>query len=115
MPTFNLFRKSRDEPLKHSLDTIFEYAEKSGVREIVFEPRRATEVTETEGVPAQNVPPDSVVLFVFYRINGELKRQLSYGYGKEELMEELRRYSTKDWLIGFENTDLGDRADVRRL
>ncbi len=115
MTSFKLFRKSREEPLKLSLDTIFEYAEKGGVREIVFEPRRVNEATETEGVPAPIVPPDSVVLFVFYRINGELKRQLSYGYGKEELMEELRRYSTKDWLIGFENTELGDRADVRRL
>lgn len=115
MPTFNLFRKTREEPLKHSLDAIFESAAKTGVREIVFEPRRVTEATETEGVPAPNVPADSVVLFVFYRVDGELQRQVSYGYGKEELMDELRRYATKDWEIEVSDTELGERADVRRV
>jgi len=115
MTRFSLFRKNRDEPLKLSLDTIIDAAEKSGVHEIVFEPRRASEATEAEGVLARAVPPDSVVLFVLYRVGEELQRQLSYGYGKEELMDELRRYARKGWSIEIGDTEIGERADLRRV
>lgn len=54
------------------------------------------------------------MLCVLYRVDGELQRQLSYGYGKDELMDELRQYRTRDWQIGFEDTELGDRAVTLR-
>ena len=111
----NPFKKQADEPLKLSLDTIFQYADKDQATAIVFEPHCVTEPTETEGIPAPVVPAGSVVLFVFYQFTGQLERQLSFGYGKEALLEQLKKYKKDGWRIEFSNTEFGEKAIVQRL
>lgn len=111
----NPFKKQAYKPLKLSLDTIFQYADKEQDSAIVFEPQRVTEPTETEGIPAPIVPVGSVVLFVFYRIAGQLERQLSYSFGKEALLEQLKIYKKDGWRIEFSNTEFGEKAIVQRL
>jgi hypothetical protein len=109
------FKLPTEEPLKLSLDAIFNYADKDQVHEVIFEPQRVEKPTETEGIPKPVVPAGSVVLFVFYRIAGQLERQFSYGFGKEALLEQLKKYKKDGWRIEFSNTEFGERAIAQRL
>lgn len=111
----NPFKKQADHPLKLSLDTIFQWADKDQASAIVFESQRVMEPTETEGIPAPVVPPGGVVLFVFYRVAGQLERQLSYSYCKEALLEQLKKYKTDGWRIEWRDTEFGEKAIVQRL
>ena len=115
MCKLNPFKKQADEPLKLILDTIFMYADKDEVSDIVFEPQRVAEPTETEGIPAPVVPAGSVVLFVFYKMAGQLERQLSFSDGKEALLNQLKQYKKDGWQIEFSNTALGEKAIAQRL
>ena len=109
-----LFRKPPEHPLKLSLDTIFQCADQGQVREILFEPQCVMEPTETEGIPAPIVPAGSVVLFVLYRMAERLERQLSYSYGKDELLKQLKQYQKDGWRIEFSTTEWGEMAVAQR-
>lgn len=116
MLNLNTFKKSAVEPLKLSLDTIFDYADKSQAQEIVFEPQRVERPTETEGIPMPIVPAGTVVLFVFYNIKDRLEHQLSFGdVVKEALVEQLRKYQRNGWCITFSTTDLGEKVIAHQV
>ena len=105
-----------DEPMKRSLNTIFEYADKEQAREVVFEPQRVEEPTEVEGIPMPVVPAGSTVLFVFYQIADRLEWQLKFGDNvKEALLEQLKGYERSGWRIEFSRTGLGERAIAQRV
>lgn len=112
----NPWRKPTEEPLKLSLNTIFEYADKAQVREVIFEPQRVEEPTEVEGIPSPVVPAGSVVLFVFYQVADHLERQLSFGdVVKEALIEQLKKYQRDGWRVDFSHTELGEKAISQRV
>jgi hypothetical protein len=111
----NRLQHAVTHPLKLSLDTIFGCAEDRRVETILFEPRRVEIPTETEGFPAPVVPAGSVVLSVFYGFSGKCQWQLTYGYGKDELMDQLKRYRKNGWHLEFSDTDLGERVVAQRL
>lgn len=116
MPTFEPFEKSTEEPLQLALNTIFDYADKGKVQEIVFEPQRVAKPTETEGIPMPIVSAGSVVLFVFYKVGNYLEHQLSFGDDVEEkLAEQLKKYQRDDWRIVFSFTELGEKAIAYRV
>jgi len=116
MSKLNPFKKSTEEPLKLSLDTIFHGADKDQAREVVFEPQCVKKPTETEGIPMPVVPAGSVVLFVFYKVADRLEHQLSFGdVVKEALVEQLKKYQRSGWRIAFSNTELGEKAIAHRV
>ena len=116
MLKLNPFKKSAEEPLKLSLDTIFDYADKHQAHEVIFEPQRVEKPTETEGIPMPIVPAGSVVLFVFYKIADRLEHQLSFGdVVKEILVEQLKKYRRNGWRIVFSHTELGEKAIAHRV
>ena len=103
-------------PLKLSLDTIFNYADKDQVHEVIFDPQRVEKPTETEGIPMPIVPAGSVVLFVFYKVADRLEHQLSFGdVVKEALVEQLKKYQRNGWRIAFSHTELGEKAIAHRV
>jgi hypothetical protein len=109
-------RKSAEEPLKLSLDTIFECADKKQVREVIFEPQRVEKPTATEGIPMPIVPAGGVVLFVSYKVTDRLEYQLSFGdVVKEALVEQLKKYRREGWRIDFSRTELGEKAVAQRV
>jgi hypothetical protein len=112
----NPSRKSTEELLKLSLDTIFNYADKDQVHEVIFEPQRVEKPTETEGIPMPIVPSGSVVLFVFYKVADHLEHQLSFGDDvKEAFVEQLKKYQRDGWHIVFSHTELGEKAIAHRV
>ena len=116
MSKLNPFKKSIEEPLKLSLDTIFDCADKDQACEVVFEPQRVEKPTETEGIPMPVVPAGSVVLFVFYKVADHLEHQLSFGdVVKEALVEQLKKYQRNGWRIDFSYTELGEKAIAHRV
>jgi len=116
MSKLSPFKKPAEEPMKLSLDTIFEYAAKDQACEVIFEPQRVEEPTETEGIPMPVVPAGSVVLFVFYKVADRLEHQLSFGdFVKDELVEQLKKYKRTDWQIAFSHTELGEKAIAYRV
>ena len=116
MLKLNPFKKSKEEPLKLSLDTIFEWADKDQAHEVVFDPQRVETPTETEGIPKPMVPAGGVVLFVFYKVADRMEHQLSYGdVVKEGLVEQLKKYQRAGWRITFNLTELGEKAIAYRL
>ncbi len=111
----NPFKKSAEEPMKHSLDTIFDCADKDQAHEVIFEPQRVEKPTETEGIPMPVAPAGSVVLFVFYKVADHLEHQLSFGDDvKEVLVEQLKKYQRDGWRIVFSHTELGEKAIAQR-
>ena len=116
MSKLNPFKKSTEEPLKLSLDTVFDYADKDQAREIVFDPQRVAKPTKTEGIPMPEVPAGSVVLFVFHKVEDRLKHQLNFGdVVKEAFVEQLKKYQRNGWRIVFSHTELGEKAIARRV
>jgi hypothetical protein len=116
MPKLKPFKMPTEEPLKLSLDTIFDYADKDQAREIVFEPQRVEKPTKTEGIPMPVVPAGGVVLFVFYKVAGRLEHQLSFGdVVKEALVEQLKKYQRSGWRTAFSHTELGEKAIAHRV
>lgn len=116
MPKLKPFKLLTEEPLKLTLDTIFDYADKDHANEVVFEPQRVEKPTETEGIPMPLVPAGSVVLFVFYKFADRLERQLSLGdVVKEALVEQLKKYQRNGWRIAFSDTELGEKTIARRM
>ena len=112
----NPSKPSEKEPLKLSVNTIFDYADKDQAREIIFEPQCVEKPTETEGIPMPIAPVGSVVLFVFYKIADHLEHQLSFGdFVKDELVEQLKKYKRDGWQIVFSHTELGQKAIAHRL
>ncbi len=116
----NPFKKSAEEPMKLSLDTIldtiFDCADKDQAHEVIFEPQRVEKPTETEGIPMPVVPAGSVVLFVFYKVADRLEHQLSFGdVVKEALVEQLKKYQRNGWRIAFSHTELGEKAIAHRV
>ena len=112
----NPFKKPAEEPLKLSLDTIFDCADKGQAHEVVFEPQRVEKPTETEGIPMPIAPAGSVVLFVFYKVADRLEHQLSFGdVVKEALVEQLKRYQRNGWRIAFSHTEWGEKAVAYRV
>ena len=116
MLKLNPFKKSTEEPLKLSLDTIFNYADKGQACEVIFEPQRVEKLTNTEGIPMPVVSAGGVVLFVFYNIADHLEHQLSFGdVVKEALVEQLKKYKRNGWHITFNLTELGEKAIAHRV
>ena len=116
MSKLNSLKKSPEEPLELSLDTIFHYADKDQAREVIFEPQRVEKPTKTEGIPMPVVPAGSVVLFVLYKVADRLEHQLSFGdVVKEALVEQLKKYQRSGWRIAFSHTELGEKAIAYRV
>ena len=112
----NPFKKSTEHPLKLSLDTIFDWADKDQAQEVIFDPQRVEKPTETEGIPMPVVPAGGVVLFVLYKVAENLEHKLSFGDAvKEEFFEQLKKYKRDGWRIVFSRTDLGEKAIAHRV
>jgi hypothetical protein len=109
------FKLPTEEPLKLTLDTIFDYADKDQAREVIFEPQRVEKPTEAEGIPMPMVPAGSVVLFVFYKFADRLEHQLTLDdFVKGVLIERLKKYQRNGWRIAFSHTELGETAIAYR-
>lgn len=116
MLQLNPFKKAIVHPLKLSLDTIFDRADRNQANELIFEPQRVDKPTETEGIPMPVVPAGSIVLFVFSKVANNLEHWLSYGdVVKEALIEQLRKYKRGGWRIDFVPTELGEKVIARRV
>ncbi len=116
MSKLNPFKNSTEEPLKLTLNTIFDYADKGQVQEVIFEPQRVEKPTQTEGIPVRVVPAGSVVLFVFYKVADHLEHQLSLGDEvKEIFVEQLKKYQRDGWRIVYSHTELGEKAIAQRI